>query len=761
MGMRLGLLHRSVAITVLMGFAAWAPSISALTFKVGTGPNCTQSSVEDAVTASEGSAGPDTIRVTRSALYEVQAISFDVTQEVTITGGFANCTTNVEDDDKTVLNGIQGPHAPVMTINGAIGSKVHLRKLFITGGDVSANSLAGGGIYYTGKGLLDIADSLISGNTGAYGGGINAGGTDDAAELDIGPNTRLVDNTALYNGGGLYSNNITTLILGDDISISQNRATGATSGWGGGILIRACDKNSTVYLGSPGSLDSPVVYDNTARYGGGVFVEGAQGCSSSGDAELRMFSIHANQHSEIVDNKATVAGGGVYTSPHNGTQNSADVYFYNASIIGNRAPTGSALHLGADGSGNQGRAYFNQAGAPAGAIPCFAGYSCGEIRGNISSNGQVIGGESNNYLLLQKMSVTGNQGIELIRLNELQSYNNLFAGNITSGRLIETHDLTAKESTIAGNIIDGSEVIGINTGGDPKILRSIIWQASRPALHNDGLTPTIQDVISNDFTGVTGGSSFHMVVADPRFVDPENGDYFPTTASPAVDFAAPVNFYPDDLLSSPRAVDLDIVPNRYGPRDIGAFERQAVQPLVLNSTFDANVDTWPEVTVGASTWDGTQNAPGTPAGGALHVVVSGTSLSARKQCIHLPGPGTYSLNGWGKAPTGNFGQIISYVSLGWEYRKAGNESCGGTVTLSGNLPLSHDNTWRKPTTPATIVVPAVNGWTRDSSILVYLVIEDGPGSGSPPDAPTSNLNGWFDAITLDVVGDSIFANGFD
>ncbi|MEO6076923.1 MAG: hypothetical protein ABIP56_08975, partial [Dokdonella sp.] len=295
MGTNFVVSYRGFAITAFMVFAAWAPAISAATFKVGSGPNCTHSTVAAAVAATEGSAGPDTVRVTRSAAYTQQAISFSVTQEVTITGGFADCITNVEDANYTTLSGSGVTTATVMTISGSVGSIIHLRKLTITGGDLASLGSLGGGIYYTGDGLLDIADSSISNNTAAYGGGINVNGTSPAAGLNIGPDTTISGNTALYNGGGLFSNNIETVIRGDGILITDNYALGVTSGGntsggsGGGILVRACALDSIVYLGSPGSLGLPVVYNNDARYGGGVSVEG-DACSDAKSAELRMFS---------------------------------------------------------------------------------------------------------------------------------------------------------------------------------------------------------------------------------------------------------------------------------------------------------------------------------------------------------------------------------------------------------------------------------------------------------------------------------------
>lgn len=767
MATHFGLSQRGFASTILLGLAAWAPAISAATFTVGPlAQGCTQSTVEEAVAATEGNPGPDIIRVTRSTTYTQQAISFSVTQEVTITGGFADCTTNVEDADFTTLDGSGGAQATVMTITADIGSIIHLRKLLITGGDVTSSSIAGGGIYYTGKGLLDIANSSISNNTGAFGGGINVGGTDDAAELDIGPNTTLYGNTAHYNGGGLFSNNIKTAIHGDDIVIDFNTATGITSGasnsggYGGGIHIRACDRNSTVYIGSPGAgIGLGVVYSNSARYGGGVSIEGAQGCSSEGDAELRMYSIDPTRRTTIQANQASIAGGGVYTAPNNDWHNHADAYFWNVSIIGNTAPNASALFLGADGDfqgfGFQSIAIFNSDGAPAGAIACDAGRDCGEIRGNISSSGQVIDGEQFDSLSLARISVTANQGTELIRLHDVSIGSSLIAGNTSSARLIEAHRLIVGGSTIAGNTVGGPHVLGIDTDGYASIDGTIIWQPGKPALHNDGDLPHVLDVLGNEISTLTGSGSARLITAEPRFVDPAHGDYSLTAASPAVDFAPASIWHGRDLFGHDRDIDLVFVPDAYGPEDLGAFERQTLHPLVLNSTFDANVNLWPEVALGASNWDGTQNIAGPTGSGALHVSVTGSSVTARKQCVHLPGPSIYTINGWGKST----GTITpgSYVRLAWEYRSAGSETCTGTVTSSGSLLLANHGTWHKPSTPAAIEASDF-AWTTDSSILVYLIVEDGGGIGAQSKAPTANLNAWFDGI--EILNDRIFANGF-
>ncbi len=774
MAMHLRFSCRGVCLTVMLGFAAWVPAISATTFTVGTGPNCTHSTVASAVASSEGSAGPDTVRVTRSAAYTQQAISFSVTQEVTITGGFSDCNTNVEDANYTTLSGSGGAAATVMTISGSTGSIVHLRKLTITGGDIaSPSSILGGGIYYTGDGLLDIADSSISNNTGAYGGGINVNGTSPAAGLDIGPDTTISGNTAIYNGGGLFSNNIETVIRGDNILITDNHALGVTSngnttgGSGGGIYVRACALNSIVYLGSPGRFGFGVVYNNTARLGGGVSVVGGS-CTDFKTAELRMFSTSATNLTKIQSNSASAAGGGIYLEPNPAVffgQTYADASVWNAEIDDNIAPNGSAVFYGAgypDVVFNPTPQIGYKHPRPDGAADCAYGVSCGQIRGNISSStGQVIYGEDGRFAA-SRIKISGNSGSELIRLPRAVIYDSLISDNTSTLRLIETNQLTLNGTTIAGNTIGtgGPQVLGVNTGGHASIDTAIIWQPGKLALHNDGDTPQVLDVLSNNISTLIGSGSARLIQAEPRFVDPAHGDYSLTAASEAVDFAPAVDGDDRDMFGHRRDLDFALFYNEYGPRDLGALEREAEQPLVLNGTFDANVNIWPEVTVGASSWDGTQNAPGTPAGGALHVLTTGTSISARKQCVHLPGPGTYTLNGWGKSTGSGPFTTGSYVRLGWEYRSAGSETCGGTVTASGNLLLANTGTWRRPATPATIVVSNF-AWTTDSSILVYLVVEDGPGSGIAPEAPTATLNGWFDGITLDVLSDRIFANGFD
>jgi hypothetical protein len=130
----------------------------------------------------------------------------------------------------------------------------------------------------------------------------------------------------------------------------------------------------------------------------------------------------------------------------------------------------------------------------------------------------------------------------------------------------------------------------------------------------------------------------------------------------------------------------------------------------------------------------------------------------REQCIHLPGPGAYQLNGFGRT-TGSLGATRDLQVLRWEFRVDGSESCGaGAATRAGEVTISSSNSWQQAANPPSISVDA-SEWTSNSSILVQLVVVDRSISGTP------TAIGWFDGIRLDAsplqTSDELFADGFE
>jgi hypothetical protein len=364
--------------------------------------------------------------------------------------------------------------------------------------------------------------------------------------------------------------------------------------------------------------------------------------------------------------------------------------------------------------------------------------------------------------------IEGNRGGRLLHVDEdieviLQDV--LVSDNQTSGPLIDmagsSRRVTLKDSTLAGNVIgSGNAVFNV---GSPEVImrRSILWQPGRTLLQCSGCDKTFERIIASERVSLDGGSGTQVVVADPRFVESSYGDYRLRAGSPAVDYVPATAGDDLDVLGLPRDVKLPIkIGAPGGTRDIGAFERQTLQPLVINSDVDADTQAWETLVAGAVSRD-PLNASGPAGSGSLKVsrtsAVAGQAIRYARQCVHLPGPARYSLNGWGRAgsPGGFPPPILDTVQLRWELRHNGGEDCiSGSIAGSGALTLSSGD-WRRPTNPAVIDVESA-GWTSQSSLVVYLVVIEN-------DPERNVTTGWFDGITLDaqLLDDVIFADGFE
>lgn len=182
-----------------------------------------------------------------------------------------------------------------------------------------------------------------------------------------------------------------------------------------------------------------------------------------------------------------------------------------------------------------------------------------------------------------------------------------------------------------------------------------------------------------------------------------------------------------------------------------------LQSLLPNGDFDADLGHWSPMLAGAASWDGTEDAAGAPGSGSAKILVvdpPDPRVVGLAQCVLLPGPGTYALNGWGRT-LGTAPNQHDSVILAWEFRKAGGSTCSnGSPDASGDHVLAVLSTWRQPSQPARFTV-SESDWTPASSLAIALVVVDG-GVASPTQAI-----GWFDGITLDWNGDPIFRDGFD
>ena len=193
LALALGCATRTLAATITVGIPA------------GNGQPCDFDNIQAALDYANSNG--DTVNEVRLMYYagtngvafykETDSLTLDAGKQVTITGGYGSCTQLSGDGTRTNIDG----HKPydsglgsVLSIHAGTGSSVHLRLLNIGGGQTALGD-AGGGIYYSGDGILDIAECDVSTSFAGYGGGIYAEGTGGTnAELLIGANVHIFSN---------------------------------------------------------------------------------------------------------------------------------------------------------------------------------------------------------------------------------------------------------------------------------------------------------------------------------------------------------------------------------------------------------------------------------------------------------------------------------------------------------------------------------------------------------------------------------------
>lgn len=774
-------------------FAA-APADAAI-FTVGSpsgpGQPCTHGTIQSAINAAEANPGADTVRLTRSLTYEPEANAITTNQVLVVEGGYATCTQAAADTQKTIVSGTGGSAAPVFHITIQTGGNVTLRKLTIRGGD-EGGAGKGGGIYFRGNGILEIHDSLITQNVAGHGAGIYAEGTGSDTELVIGANVIVSNNTARYNGGGIVADQVEMSMTDPGSSLIGNEALGigGSGGYGGGLYLRAGNRPSHAWIASGGAGGAGTIVGNTARYGGGVAIGGSgDDGDSTSEAAFRMFSREAARPARLSGNFASSAGGGLHVQSNGGSfvaQIAARAQLWGVLLDDNGAPDGAAAYvLGNDPilafPGHEAAyLYINGLGWPSSAAPCPTGAPCGRIDGNFTQdvNGNDTPGailRSGTYALIligtshgggvvsnAGVAIRANRGGRLIDASgqypTIAVHTTLVADNQFSQNLVRiasyvTGNLRLHDVTIAQNAIGAAALLS-TSDTHVSIERALLWQPSVLMLSRSGGTQTVAHTIASEVGSLGGGSS--AVAAPPRFTDPAHGDFSLRAASPAVDRAPANGSSLDDVFGQPRVVDLPLPANGMGVRDIGALERQTLQPLVLNADFDfPDLRLWTRI---AGSWDGSQNASGGAGSGSWAFSTSGQTASrfvVGYQCIHLPGPGSYRLNGRGRGG-GNTVLTRDYAVLAWELRRSGGQDCtNGPADAFGELTIGSGTQWGSAAQPAIIEVPAMH-WSATSSITVRLVAQDGGINIG------GSVSAWFDGISLivDDGSDVIFANGF-
>ena len=183
------------------------------------------------------------------------------------------------------------------TTSGYGGGGIYMSSLSysITGGEIIGNISqlrSGGGLYiaqYTAA-LDPISNTRIENNTAA----VNGGGVYIANSVSF-ENVTIENNTAAADGGGIYIGTVTASAISiTNTSITNNEATR----FGGGMYVW-----STLAAGVAPTVENSVISNNSAGSGGGVYVTAAGSLTATG---LTSFT----------NNTAKDYGGGIYTEDY-------------------------------------------------------------------------------------------------------------------------------------------------------------------------------------------------------------------------------------------------------------------------------------------------------------------------------------------------------------------------------------------------------------------------------------------------------------
>lgn len=579
--------RRWLAACLLLLVAA-TPSARALTVTVGNG-GCNYIGLQFALDELASQPGPHLLKLKAQTIAIPDGLTLDTSDtSYELRGGHVNCSdAEPTVGQRTVLDASGGDDGTAFAINrSGTGTPptITLSRVTVKGGSAETDPFAnpeGGGLEVRGFVTVRLNTATrIEDNDSGKGGGVylKGNGTNRPALLQINGNSRIIGNSALTLGGGIYCDEDGT-VYHDHGEVSFNVAG---EGGGGAYLQGRCRYDSVV---DPGSYTG--INNNEAEYGAGLLVFG------TGDVVLRGAT---NTPFWFLGNTALREGAALYMSRPGSTRTPASlestVFMDNRTEQG-RSGAAMTIAGGIDVvmrpvSGQANCSYF---GVGHGACSAVVGNSAGSLTlGGIVHLVRNEAGASPDMAIENTSFVdnTGRAVLGLWRGGRFDVVGSLFTGNHVSGDSsvvwpgILSLDFQGEAptpsrlafSTVTGNSGSANAAIVAHEAAPIDLTGSILYNPGLIGRSNSSGTVT-----HNGCLLVDASASYPTSPVPPRVGDPLlQGDLSLPSDSIALDICASTGAPASDYRGNPRVVDQPGVPNVYGAVDLGAIERPADPP---------------------------------------------------------------------------------------------------------------------------------------------------------------------------------------
>jgi hypothetical protein len=235
----------------------------------------TAAELQSALTAAETNGEDDIVKVVQGTYYGNFIFDSSEGYSITLLGGYtAGGISRVINPENTILDG--GGSGRVLYLENSGGGGIFLEGFTIQNGNPA--SLAGGGIY------ARSWSSYSSGNISFI-------------------NNHILNNTSVFQGGGIWAESFSDLDSSGDIIVSNNRITGNTAkSFGGGVFAKTDSLHSTV--GDVVITDN-IIAGNSVTEGaaglmiaGGLFAESYGFNGPGGDVSITNNTITGNNASD-------------------------------------------------------------------------------------------------------------------------------------------------------------------------------------------------------------------------------------------------------------------------------------------------------------------------------------------------------------------------------------------------------------------------------------------------------------------------------